>query len=123
MAKKKTEEKPLSLKEAAFQHDVKEIKNKLSRLGKPTYSFEIGDKVVCGLLKDCIIDEILEDGKIYGFKYTATTGTPGSYNYKETEAYRYCAWVEVRPLETSTESFVENFLTKKIHIVKIQCVF
>ena len=109
MAKKVTKkEEPLSLRDASYKQSIREIQETLPRLGEPTYFFKVGDKVLYGSFKDCVIDEVLEDGKVYGVKCVSTSGTPGSYNYKEVDAYRHVTWVDVRPIKKADTYFEQN---------------
>lgn len=61
--------------------------------GDPSYRFEVGDSVSIGALKNCVVDEVCEDGKYYGIKYG-----------KDGACYGYWSWLDVRPIPTSLEA-------------------
>ena len=105
MAKKKelTIEEKL---EQEKQSGLRNIENELSNINKPSYSFNIGDKVRYGNLKESIVDEVLYGGKVYGLKCIATNNNYGNpYDY---ETYRVAMWTEVRPLGSGDTEFAEN---------------
>ncbi len=94
MARKKIEKKPLSPKEAAKKSTSFEYVLKACRhSGTPTYRFEVGDKVSIGALKNCIVDEVCDDGYYYGIVH----GENG-------EEYGYWSWLDVRPVPDSIEA-------------------
>lgn len=66
MARKKVEKAPLSPKEAASKEFAM---TSCVHSGDPSYRFEVGDSVSIGALKNCVVDEVCEDGKYYGIKY------------------------------------------------------
>lgn len=59
----------------------------------PSYRFEVGDSVSIGALKNCVVDEVCENGKYYGIKYG-----------KDGACYGYWSWLDVRPIPTSLEA-------------------
>lgn len=61
--------------------------------GDPSYRFEVGDSVSIGALKNCVVDEVCEDGRYYGIKYG-----------KDGACYGYWSWLDVRPIPTSLEA-------------------
>ena len=63
MARKKVEKTPLSPKEAASKEFAM---TSCVHSGDPSYRFEVGDSVSIGALKNCVVDEVCEDGKYYG---------------------------------------------------------
>ena len=87
----KKSEKILSPKEFAKVSVSYEMAEKEAKLaGKPTYLYRVGERVAVGALKDCVVDDICMDGKLYGIKH----GANGSeYGY----GYGYWAWTQVRP--------------------------
>lgn len=109
MTRKKIEKKELTVEEKLEkekQHGLGEIEAKLSHINKPSYFFNIGDKVKCGAMKESIVDEIFYDGKVYGLKCIATDNNYGHpYDY---ETYRVVRWTEIRPLESGDTTFAEN---------------
>lgn len=109
MARKKTEKKELTIEEKLEQEKrsgLRNIENELSHINEPSYSFDVGDKVKYGAMKECVVDEVLYDDKVYGLKCIATNNNYGnSYDY---ETYRVVMWTEVRPLESGDTTFAEN---------------
>lgn len=109
MARKKAEKKELTVEERLQQekeHGLSAIERELPFINEPSYSFNVGDKVVYGALKESIVDEIFYDGKVYGLKCIATNNNYGNpYDY---ETYRVAAWTEVRPIINGDTSFAEN---------------
>lgn len=82
------------------------IKHRVKYLNEPTYHFNVGDEVRYGALKQCVIDEILYDGKVYGMK---CIGTDNNYGKPiEFETYRVAAWNEIRPLSVGNTNFSKN---------------
>lgn len=65
MARKKVEKAPLSPKEAASKEFAM---TSCVHSGAPSYRFEVGDSVSIGALKNCVVDEVCEDGKYYKMK-------------------------------------------------------
>ena len=90
MARKKVEKAPLSPKEAASKEFAM---TSCVHSGDPSYRFEVGDSVSIGALKNCVVDEVCEDGKYYGIKYG-----------KDGACYGYWSWLDVRPIPTSLEA-------------------
>lgn len=91
-AKKK--ELKLTAKEAAkrgqYYNFAAELKD---HAGKPTYFFSVGDKVSVGNLQNCEVDEVCENGLIYGIKHG-----------KEQENYGYWTWIHVRPITETKDA-------------------
>mgnify|MGYP003290863381 CR=1 FL=1 len=108
MAKKKVE-KTLTIEEKLEQEKqrgINMIKREVPFLSEPTYSFSVGDKVEYGCLKQCVVDDVMYDGKVYGLKCIATNNNYGKpYDY---ETYRVVSWVSVRPLEFGNTNFSKN---------------
>lgn len=69
MAKKKvhTQEELLKIK---LENAYNNIKDEIKFIPEPTIQYKIGQQVCIGSLKDCVIEDILEDGKIYLIDYT-----------------------------------------------------
>ena len=86
MARKKTEKKELTVEEKLEQEKqsgLRNIEDELSHINEPSYSFNIGDKVRYGNLKESIVDEVLYGGKVYGLKCIATNNNYGNpYDYE-----------------------------------------
>ena len=106
---KKIVKRELTLEEklmAEKQHHIDMIQRELPYINEPTYHFNIGDEVIYGSLKKCIVDDILYDGKVYGLRCIATDNNYGKpFDY---ETYRVVSWVKVRPIEHSDTNFAEN---------------
>lgn len=124
MAKKKMEQEKehLSLRDKEYALRIRDVREKANRTGTPTYYFKVGDKVTCGCLLNCVVSEILDDGKIYGISYTGTSGCKGYSSYKEFDAYQFVTWVDIRPIcETVYPCFEKNkdirinFVQQDIH--------
>ena len=94
MAKKKelTHEEELQEQRERGLSRYKREKNNLS---KPTYRFRIGDEVVFGNIKNCIIKEIFDNGLGYGFVGIRTNNNYG--NPYDIEEYHVESWVRTRP--------------------------
>lgn len=103
------EKKELTIEEKLEQEKqsgLRNIENELSHINEPSYSFNIGDKVRYGNLKESIVDEVLYGGKVYGLKCIATNNNYGNpYDY---ETYRVAMWTEVRPLGSGDTEFAKN---------------
>jgi len=107
--KKKTTQKILNPEEKLKkekEHELMMIERELPFLNEPTYHFKIGDKVVLGNLKDCTIDEILYDGKVYGITCLHRSEFYG--DVKEEPHYRVAAWHEIRPITFKNTQFATN---------------
>ena len=97
MARKKVEKAPkapLSPKEAAknsafFEYVLKACRHS----GEPTYQFKVGKKVSIGALKNCIVDEVCDNGYYYGITYG-----------ENSEYYGYWSWLDVRPVSPSLKA-------------------
>ena len=109
MARKKVNKKELTVEEKLEQKKQRmlcEVETELSHINEPSYFFKVGDKVRYGAMKECVVDEVLYNGKVYGLKCIATNNNYGhSYDY---ETYRVAMWTEVRPLESGDTTFAEN---------------
>ena len=108
MAKKKVV-KELTLEEKLQnekQRGIENIQRELSYINEPTYSFNIGDEVIYGGLKQSVVDDVLYDGKVYGLRCIATDNNYGNpFDY---ETYRIVSWVNIRPFAHSDTKFAEN---------------
>ena len=105
MARKKELTKEEKL-EQEKQNGLSSIKREIPYINEPSYSFNIGDKVRYGAMKESIVDEILYDGKVYVLKCIATDNNYGKpYDY---EAYRVVSWMQIRPIEFGDTNFTEN---------------
>lgn len=109
MARKKAEKKELTIEDKLQkekEHGLSNIERELPFINEPSYSFNIGDEVRYGNLKQSIVDEVLYDGKVYGLKCIATEHNYGRpYDY---ETYRVVSWTEIRPMTVGVTNFAEN---------------
>lgn len=108
MAKKKelTHEEELQEQRKRRLSFYEREKNNLS---KPTYRFSIGDEILFGNIKDCVIKEIFDNGLGYGF-----TGIRTENNYGhpyDVESYYVESWVRIRPKYKFIE-LTSNFAKK-----------
>lgn len=87
----------------------------LPNLSEPTYRFGVGDKVRYGNLRDCTVEEILHDGKLYVLRclYQGRKSTEG-----DKVVCRVVPWTEVRPLTHGTSSFT---VTKRLSSNSRRC--
>ena len=109
MANKKAEKKQLTIEERLAEekeHGLYNIRFELHNINKPSYKFNVGDKVSFGALKESVVDEVLYDGKVYGLRCIATDNNYGNpFDY---ETYRVAAWTSVRPLQHGNTDFSKN---------------
>ena len=108
MAKRKIEKELTTEEQKKIdkENGLNFIKDKLQHLNEPTYKFEIGEKVSYGNFKDCTVEEILYDGKVYGLRCIATEKNHG--NPYDREVYRVVEWTSVRPLANGDSKFSKN---------------
>lgn len=105
MARKKMTEEEL----AQFNRENR-LKEKVERLifcSEPTYKFKIGDSVLIGNLKNCVVKEALHDNKIYLIEYTSIDNNYGKPIIKEGQLM-YVMWYEIRPITLNDKSLVQN---------------
>lgn len=85
------------------------------RAGKPTYFFEVGDKVKVGSLLDSVVDEVLDNGLCYRIKFREQD----KKKYGEEETYReetrFFPWHNVRPLPLKLQSAFTSNEDIKLH--------
>lgn len=80
----------------------------IENLPDPTYKFNVGDKVSIGNIKDAVILESLENGKVYKIDYTGVNNNYGHPIIKEHET-NYWDWLSIRPLQDRIgEGFIKN---------------
>lgn len=101
--KKLTQEEIL---QSHIKRDIKETEKSMRFTGAPTYKFNVGDKVRVGNLKNCVVDQVLYDGRAYGIKCISVDNNYG--NPIERDWYRVVTWINVRPVTFETESIAEN---------------
>lgn len=98
MAKKKVMAAKKSAKELAWESFLNlSGKDRILRCFSPGYTFKEGDVVQVGNLKNCHVNQVLEDGKVYCIEYG-----------EEYPSYGYWMWYEVRPVPTSMEYELAN---------------
>lgn len=79
----------------------KEIVAWKNKLPNPTYIHKVGDKVTVGYLQNCIIEEVLEDGKLYLIDYVETD------KYKNTKHCKTIRpWINVRKVNNTEIDFI-----------------
>lgn len=106
MARKKKEVVELTQEEKLKRLFEKDMMTWENVPENPTYRFNIGDSVVVGNLKDCVIKDIVEDGKYYLIEYTHVDNNYG--NPIETPGYlMYRPWVDVRPCVKEDNGFIQ----------------
>ena len=87
------------------ENGLSRIDTKIQHLNKPTYFFDVGDKVQYGSWEESIIDEIMYDGKVYGLRCTKK---PKNGDNSSSETYIVAIWTDIRPLKTGNTNFGEN---------------
>lgn len=71
------------------------VEHAIPFVNEPTYQFEVGDPVICGHLKNAVVNEKLWDGKAYIIEYETGKDVRKKYHLD--------LWTECRPLPTSDE--------------------
>lgn len=107
MAKiKKT--KQVLIEEQVKQNKYNFIKDEIKYCGEPTYRFNVGDKVSIGFLEDCVVEEVLHDGKLYYIDYTKIDYNYGNPIRREHEK-GFWMWQNVRPInENKSHNIIKN---------------
>lgn len=103
----KKENKPMTPKETASVSLDKEIED-CKRGGEPTYRFEVGDKVRVGALIDCVVDEVREDGFLYGIACKRRD------RKNLCDDYIWTPWYNVRPIIPPSEQVFTNEKAEKL---------
>lgn len=83
--------------------ELAEERERASRLGKPTYHFQVGEEVRYGGWENTTIAEVVDDGQVYLLHGESTT-PKGELTFKE----HYANWAAVRPLAVGTTQFSTN---------------
>ena len=86
--------------------DLSFIERELPFIPEPSYRFNIGDKVVCGRLRDVTVEEILHDGRVYVLRCTRENNNIGQP--KDLEVCHVCSWLDVRPFIKGETEFTKN---------------
>lgn len=94
MARKKVLSEEERLEEIK-RREISDFHERINFINEPTYKFNIGDRVIVGALKDCVVDEIYDDGKAYGIKCIKVNNNYGK-PYEE-KTYIVKAWMDIRP--------------------------
>ena len=84
-----------------LQRELKEQRGVLYLISEPTYKFAIGDKVIIGNLKEVVVEESLENDKIYLINYTSIDENYGHPIRNENQKM-YVKWTDIR-------KYQENF--------------
>jgi hypothetical protein len=95
MANKKKE--PILTPEEKREKDLQNfLSDRTELLPKPTYFFNIGDRVTIGNLQDVYVCDVINDGLVYEIDYSHT-----SNNYGNPIKYEHCKmfvkWLDIRP--------------------------
>lgn len=92
------------------QQGILSIEKTLQYLNVPTYYFTVGQEVVYASLKNCVIKEVLYNGKVYGLTGKAISNNYGHpYTY---QIYRVAPWMDIRPVSHENTSFANNQISK-----------
>lgn len=106
--KKKIESKsPEQVEQERLENQLKDIKEDYYYIPEPTILFNVGEKVKIDNLKDCIIDKVLENGKVYKIDYTDVNNNYGNPIIKEHQK-QYFIWMEIAKECNNKNSFIEN---------------
>lgn len=95
----KTEEKRL---EEERERGLRYTDSSKEFISEPTYHFSAGEQVICGHLDNCIIQEIFDDGKRYGFLCQSKRRNE---IHKE---YHVVPWYDLRPMKYGDTHFAEK---------------
>jgi len=105
--KKQPELSQEEINQQMLDREIRDLKQKLFIIPEPTYILKIGDKVTIGNLYDVVIEEILENGKIYKIDFTSIENNHGKAVKYEHEK-RYVKWLDVRKVNDNKQSLVNN---------------
>ena len=107
MGRKKKEISFEEEQELRVNNSLKRLKDDYYYMPEPTYKYNIGDSVKIGSLKDCIIEQIIDNGKFYVINYTEIDNNYGNpieiKNCKMVEP-----WFNLRKYNDNCNSFIEN---------------
>ena len=100
-----------TLEEQAKQQkefELKQLVERLHLIPKPTYKFNVGDRVEIGNLKDVYVFDVINDGKIYEIDYTSIENNYGN-PIAHLNQKRYIFWFNIRKFkEHQDDSIVKN---------------
>lgn len=115
MAKK---EKKVYSKSDLMEQELKQQLNSLSErldfIPKPTYFYKIGEEVEIGNLQDCIIKDVLENGKIYLINYTNIINNYGN-PIKSPNSLQYVSWLTISKKDNDTTLSKKDDLSISFH--------
>lgn len=95
------------IKKESTYMDAFNVKEALRYSSEPTRHYEIGDKVCIGSLKDVVITDIFEDGKVYKVDYNRVDNNYG--NPIETKMSGYWMWYDIFPKkEQENHDIIKN---------------
>lgn len=101
---------PLSQEELIkmnLERELSDLRDRDFLIPKPTYTFSVGDKVSLGRLEDVVIEEVLDNGKIYLIDYTKVDPNYGNPIRKEHQK-SYVNWLDIRKENDNKNSFIRN---------------
>lgn len=109
MARKKISEIASSEKELQekLDRELIRLREDYYYIPKPSHILNIGDEVIVGNLQDCVIEEVLDDGKIYKIDYTKVDNNYGRPIITKHQK-GYFSWLSVRKKSNKSESFIKN---------------
>lgn len=90
-----------------LENELKGLKEKLHLIPEPTYIHKVGTEVISGSLKDVVVEEVLEGGKLYKLDFTNFDNNYGNPILTPHQK-KYAIWTSVRKKVDNTESFIKN---------------
>jgi hypothetical protein len=87
---------PVDAVKARRAFDLAEITKQAQILPAPSYTFNVGDEVIIGNLRDVKVIKVFEGGKFYEISYTSIDtnyGNPVTHK----DQTRFVTWLEIRP--------------------------
>lgn len=115
MAKK---EKKVYSKAELMEHELKQQLKRLSEqldyIPLPTYFYEIGEEVEIGNLEDCVIKDVLENGKIYLIDYTSVHNNYGNL-IRIPNSLQYASWLLINKKGNNTALSKKDDLRISFH--------
>lgn len=106
MGRKKTaltEQEIQKIEEANRKIAIEAARNKASRLGKPSYFFNVGDKVRYGGWESTVVTAVFDDGAFYEVESISNKGEKGEHTSRN-----IVTWLSLRRLEYGDTSFTSN---------------
>ena len=106
--------KKLTLEER-LAFELKDKMNTVKFIPEPTYFFSKGDKVSIGNLRDAVVIDVLEGGKLYLIEYSVYKTSTEWIDGKSVKVEKlietnrhYEDWLSIRPFATAGESLICN---------------